>query len=468
MPQTPFNIRGFNPCESLLRHSPEQLRTFIRRMKTLNMNTIILHYDYGWKRYQSLLIEECEKNGIEIILMTFGPRTFLSYTDWKPQWFAKKEDGITPWTNRLECETYPCAFVPECLEAFEHGARKWLRDLPSAIRHVHMRAADGIMFCQCEKCRTLPEHERWQPFVERFAKAVLETRPDLNFESDVYVMRYNIPGNHAPFEKMHNIMFDTFYRSSAFPLGVDDDISSTDFIPYAAGHTVPDARTISRYHANRLREWCETFPGKVYIHENAMAQGLFGTFQHGTDSYLKDLDLYRKLGVQGVCYEAYEPGYANFAPMFELLARALNGEDVAHELTELEKYRRQNPDQIFCLSPEMKFENYISDSFLLEQNRLYRDFWLNPSLEHFRKYVDFAFENESRMDPLFIGFAGAANCVRNKVASFPGISSEAQDFLSRRKLWDFMEDIPMSQNPRQICKDIIQELISKGVSTRRM
>ena len=40
-----FSVRGFNPCESLLRHTPEQLRRFIRRMKQLNFNTIIIHYD---------------------------------------------------------------------------------------------------------------------------------------------------------------------------------------------------------------------------------------------------------------------------------------------------------------------------------------------------------------------------------------------------------------------------------------
>ena len=39
-----FAVRGFNPCESLLRHTPEQLRRFIRRMKDLDFNTIIIHY----------------------------------------------------------------------------------------------------------------------------------------------------------------------------------------------------------------------------------------------------------------------------------------------------------------------------------------------------------------------------------------------------------------------------------------
>ena len=110
-----FPIRGFNPCESLLRHTPEQLRCFIRRMKRLKFNSIIIHYDYGWKRYKELILEECRRAGVEITLMTFGPRTFYRYTDWKPEFFAKKEDGGL-FTEKLECETYPCRFAPGALE----------------------------------------------------------------------------------------------------------------------------------------------------------------------------------------------------------------------------------------------------------------------------------------------------------------------------------------------------------------
>ena len=106
-----FTIRGFNPCESLLRHTPEQLRTFIRRMKQLNFNSIIIHYDYGWKRYRELILEECAKAGVEITLMTFGPRTFYRFADWKKDFLARKEDGSF-FTEKLECETFPCRFAP--------------------------------------------------------------------------------------------------------------------------------------------------------------------------------------------------------------------------------------------------------------------------------------------------------------------------------------------------------------------
>ena len=164
-----FDIRGFNPCESLLRHTPEQLHRFIRRMKTLKMNTIIIHYDYGWKRYKDLILEECSEANINIILMTFGPRTFFRYSNWKKEWFAKDLTG-RPYCSNLECETYPCRFEKEALEAYAYGMKEWLKSLPPQIKHVHMRAADGLMFCQCEKCRKLTDHEKWQPFVDIFAE----------------------------------------------------------------------------------------------------------------------------------------------------------------------------------------------------------------------------------------------------------------------------------------------------------
>lgn len=457
----PFRIRGFNPCESLLRHSPEQLRTFIRRMKTLRMNTLIVHYDYGWKRYKDLIMEECEKAGVEIILMTFGPRTFLSYSDWKKEWFAKKPDG-TPYTERLECETYPCAHEPEALKAYAYGARQWLLSLPAQIRHVHMRAADGLLFCQCEKCRALPDHEKWQPFVDCFAEAVKEVRPDLKFETDVYVKRYNIPGHREAFENMDQIMYDTFYRHTAFPIGSTLDTVNSEMVNYAATESNPDAATPNEYHLHRLTEWCRDFPGKVYIHENAMAQSLYGNFQYATGTYLKDLELYRSLGVEGVCYEAYEPGYVGFSEMFEILARAMNGEEVDYKESEIEKKIRENPGWIFCVVPDFPLEQYIKDPVSLKHAQLFRKAWTDPSAQLYREFVEFAFEHEERLDPLFIGFSIASNGVRNNTMKFKDLSPEADDMVHRRKLWDFMEDIPMDQDPREVCAKLIRELAQKA------
>ena len=86
---TRFPIRGFNMCESLLRHTPDELRRFLRRMKSLNFNTVIIHYDYGWKHYHDIICEECRKSGVDITLMTFGPRTFFSLSGCSREHFAK-------------------------------------------------------------------------------------------------------------------------------------------------------------------------------------------------------------------------------------------------------------------------------------------------------------------------------------------------------------------------------------------
>jgi hypothetical protein len=453
-----FKIRGFNPCESLLRHTPKQLRRFIRRMKDLQMNTLIVHYDYGWKRYKDIILEETAKAGVEITLMTFGPRSFYSYTDWKPEWFAKRENS-TPFTSSLECETQPCRFEQEGVEAFSYGAREWLKELPSEIIRVHMRAADGLDFCQCEKCRTLPDHEKWQPFVDIFVNAVLDVRPDLDFETDVYVKRYNLSADQTAHQKMPRIMYDTFYRLPHVPLGIES--WNKEAVYYAATESAPDAGSPTEYHANRLKEWCKATPGKIYIHENAMAQSLQGVFQHNTGVMLKDLELYRELGVQGVCYEAYEPGYINFEKNFELLAKAmLNLDDfkdykpskLEAELTTNQKMRR------FCDDMSFPLKQYIDDPFELEHVKHCRRCMLEISPQAYRDYVNFVFQHEDILDALFIPFNIAKLAIDKGELDFSNASEEAQDMLSYRKLWDFMEEISMNKDPRVETKRLIINL----------
>ena len=458
-----FAIRGFNPCESLLRHTPEQLRRFIRRMKTLKMNTIIIHYDYGWKRYKDLILEECSAANINIILMTFGPRTFFRYSNWKKEWFAKDLTG-RPYCSNLECETYPCRFEKEALEAYAYGVKEWLKSLPPQIKHVHMRAADGLMFCQCEKCRKLTDHEKWQPFVDIFAETVTNTRPDLVFETDIYVKRYHIPENHTAFRNMKNIMYDTFFRNPNFPLG---------FNGYQCGDlthakTVYDSdsvsTTVNEYHFARLKEWTGTFPGKVYIHENAMTQGFHGILMHNTSMILKDLETYRRLGVQGVCFEAYEPGYVNFESFFENVASALNGGEIDWQETPLEKFRLEKDINIAWSGVEDDvIDKYITDPMKNLHIKYFRNYLNTPTLKNAKSYMKFAFEHEAVLDSIYISHGIITSGLRNKAYFYRDLTAEEQDYLTRRKLWDFMEDIPMDQDPIAVCKRIAMEMIEKAV-----
>ena len=458
MTQATFPIRGFNLCESLLRHSEEQLRRFIRRMKGLRMNTIIIHYDYGWRRYKDIILEETARAGVDITLMTFGPRTFFSYSDWKPEWFAKKEDGSL-FTDILECNTQPCRFQPEALEAFAYGAKEWLRDIPPQIKHVHMRAADGLDYCRCERCRNLPDHEKWQPFVEIFVGTVLENCPELEFETDIYVKRYNIPQDPSAHRKMHRIMYDTFYRHDHVPIGMES--WNKELMEHAATESNPDADSPNEYHLNRMKEWCRCKAGKVYIHENAMAQGLHGVFQHNTGIMLKDLELYVKLGVWGVCYEAYEPGYANFEKHFEILAKTMVDMETAKDYREtpLEKELAANRKmQIFCDDMDFPLEKFLKDPLEILHVEHYRRCLVEPSPKAYRDYVNFAFEHEDRLDPLFIGINIAQWGICKGKLDFSNASKQALYMLNHRKLWDFMEEIPPEKNPIEECKELIFDL----------
>lgn len=437
-----FPIRGFNMCESLLRHTPEQLKCFFRRMKSLDFNSVIIHYDYGWRRYQQLILEECQAAGVEITLMTFAPRTFFELVDWTPEWFAKQSDG-TPFTERPECETFPCRFAPGALEGFGAGAELWLRSLPSAIKRVHARAGDGQFYCECPGCRELSFIERWQPFVDCFVETAKRCRPDLAIETDVYCFRYDLPNDCSAHAALDRIMFDPFPRAPQF--------------------AITDCENAPPVHAElrvALDEWCRKFPGKVYIHENAMKQGFFGVFQHGTRAALRDLDFFAKIGVQGVCYEAYEPGYAAFSSMFEVLSRRMRGEDVPWLEDEAADWCEKNKEYLWGIDPQCDLSQFIADPAELQQAKLIREMYVNgmiPAL--YRRYAEYMLEHQDKLDWLFGTYTIARRSLISGELHFPGISALAVDFVNRRKLWDFMEDIPMAQNPLDVCRQLVMELI---------
>jgi hypothetical protein len=319
------------------------------------------------------------------------------------------------------------------------------------------------MFCQCEKCRVLPDHEKWQPFVDIFAEAVLEARPDLEFETDIYVKRYLIPQNRVPYQQMQHIMYDTFFRSPIFPLGTQRDVFNKGNVKHAATEPNPDAETPNMYHMNRLREWTSAFPGKMYIHENAMAQGYFGVFQFATQAMLEDLKTFRQLGIDGVCYEAYEPGYKQFEDMFEILAKAMMGEEIDYQPNELE--RAMNDKEYIGwfgrTPPEPWMLPYITDPRNLKLHQLIGAYNTDPCKQTFRNMLNFAVEHKDVLDPLYIADFHARGAMRRGLLDKNDLSEVAQDMLSRRKLWDFMEEIPMEDDPIKVCLGIVEEIIEK-------
>ena len=45
---------------------------------------------------------------------------------------------------------------------------------------------------------------------------------------------------------------------------------------------------------------------------------------------------------------------------------------------------------------------------------------------------------------------------------FKPLSDAAQALISSRKLWDFMENIPLDEDPRQVCRGLIMEFAEKA------
>ena len=438
---TRFPIRGFNMCESLLRHTPDELRRFLRRMKSLNFNTVIIHYDYGWKHYHDIICEECRKSGVDITLMTFGPRTFFFLAGCSREHFAKDENGKS-FTLKPECETHPCFSDPQALELFCRGAEIWLKQLPSEIRRVHMRAGDGYLFCRCPECRNKTVQDLWQPFVAGFIKAAKKYRPDLQLETDVYYGRYELPQNCSAHEQLDFIMFDPFLRSPLYPL--DNSANA------------PEIHAVLLEH---LKQWCKRFPGKVYIHENAMKQGFFGIFQHGTDAALEDLKTFREIGVQGVCFEAYEPGYSAFEEMFETIAPAMNGTVVPSIHDPVADWCRRNNEIQWCSSIEQHPERFLPPGDELEYEKLISRIHSCPiDSKLYREYLDFVMARQEKLDWLYGCFTIARRGRLAGTLKWEGLSPLAQDFSTRTKLWDFLEDLPHHKDALEVGRQIAGEL----------
>ena len=313
------------------------------------------------------------------------------------------------------------------------------------------------MFCRCEKCRSIPEHEQYRPFVEAFIRAAKKVRPDIKLETDLYIKRYAIPRQHEAFGELDRLMFDTFYRHPFFPLGSTEDTCNRFVMKYAAPAGMADAETPNEFYLKRLKEWNTLFPGKLYIHENVMCQGFWGISQHNTDVYLQDQELYRRLGLGGVCYEAYEPGYDAFSETFRSLA---SGQRLSPE-TELERLLPKSGMKFFCEDSAFPTGQYL-DPFIARLVRLHQHNLKGLTAEEYRELVAFEWENEEKLDPIMVGYGAARTGLLKGTLRFDNLSEKAADFIARRKLWDFMEEIPLSEDPRAVCRELITELASKA------
>ena len=124
----------------------------------------------------------------------------------------------------------------------------------------------------------------------------------------------------------------------------------------------------------------------------------------------------------------------------------------------------KSPDLVFGDLNGLELERYVADPLLCRQIRLYQACENTPSAAAIRAYGEFGFLHEDILDSLMIGFSVIKMGYRAGL-SFENISERTQDMLSRRKLWDFMEEIPLTEDPRKVCRKLILEAL-EGVRDR--
>ena len=442
-------------CESLLRHTPQQLCNFLDRMKELNFNNLIVQYDYGFRHYQNIIKEKCEKHNIDVTLMVFGPRTFFTLSKCPSQYFACDKNGKL-YTPAPECETWPCFNSPEALEYFKKGAEIFLKEhVPNWIKRVHMRSGDGWWICDCHKCRNMMPSIGWHPYITAFAGILKKVRPDLESESDIYVGRYDVSVPQEQYANVDCVMYDTFGHHPRIAIGEVSGPKSNWCEVH--GRDTDEFNCNSLYHLDRLTKWAKHLPGKIYIHDNTMMQCFTGNFHRNTSVMLKDLTLYRKLGLRGILFEAYEPGYCYFARHFEHLAKAMCDRNYAdnYQPDEVEKMflntdlnfshidKGTSPELLEILEPSER--EYIS---LCDRGIF------SPTVDSYRALVDYSIEHQDRVDVCFIGFMAA----KRANLDFSAASKEAQRMLKFNKLWDYMEECSDHSAARNQVIELIKDL----------
>ena len=347
------------------------------------------------------------------------------------------------------------------MEHFKRGAEMFLRDkVPGWIKRVHMRSGDGSMTCLCPKCRDIMPSVGWHNYIKAFAQVLKACRPDLESESDIYFGRYDLSVPPEEYSGVDCVMYDTFGHHPRVAIG-DNPHPRSNWIPVNVNDR-DEFNNNSLYHFDRLSKWAARLPGKIYIHDNTMMQGLVGNFHRNTSVMLKDLELYRRLGLRGVLFEAYEPGYCYFKSHFEVLAQAMIDPEYGRKYQPgaVEKaFMDMNmcfshidggtsPELLELLAPEEREYIRVCDGGMV-----------NPTVEGFQKLLDYCIAHQDEVDVCYIGNVAAKRGIKvSKNLEFSHASAEAQKMLSYRKLWDYMEQLPDHSKAREQVIELVKDL----------
>jgi len=449
-----FSIRGLNPCESLNRHTPKQIERLIDRMGRWRMNTLIIHSNYGFRTHRALIEREAAKRGIELVHYTYSNLCFMEGIG--PEHFAKDERGQPMWEH-AECETRLCASDPEGLEKYARNITGYIEAHPDYDPLIFC-TADGTSTCCCSRCRDLDAWAQWYPTFNPFFEAAHGKR---RLEALLYQQRWSVPGDLSRIGQLDRLLFDTHIRYPRTPLGVPHAWMKQGlrFCYPEDGDPVRDPRgdqPVNCYLWDRLGEWRDAFKGKLYVFENLMIQGIWGCPRPNTSVYLEDLRRFHRLGVDGVVYEAFEPGIGPFLPTFDAIAATMW--DLGHP------YVPSDFERAYLDADDEEFWGFLPGHPKWDGRRghdprealaklLYRFQSLKPlafqpvkalgsnaeAVACCREILDYVLDHPHReeFDWIYIAFYTLKKAAKLGAVT-PGNETE-RDFLETVKLWDFQE-----------------------------
>ena len=463
-----FAIRGLNPCESLNRHSPTQLARLIDRMGRWRMNTLIIHSNYGFEQHRSLIEREAALRGIELVHYTYSNLCFMDGID--PEHFARGADGQPMW-ERAECETRLCVSDSTGLERYTANIAQYIEAHPDFERMIFC-TADGASLCQCPHGRERNAISQWRDIFNPFFDIAHRQR---KLEMLVYIQRFSVPSDLSRISRLDRVLFDTHLRYPRTALGTSHAWGKHGPRSYYPADIDPlqDPRgdqPINVYLWDRLVEWRRAFQGQLYVFENLMIQGIWGCPRPNTSIYLEDLRNFKKLGIDGVVYEAFEPGIEPFVPTFNAIALAMWNLNYPYQPTLFEQayLASDAADEEFGYHwvGHPHWDAFRGDysrnelaKLLYEHNRMRS---LEPSEENIKQataccrcILDYLLSSQCResFDWLYITF----NTLRrlHQLGALAPANNRELAFLESVKLWDFQERYAPS---RQVAAEVIYGL----------
>lgn len=467
---TSFDIRGINVCESLSRHTPQQIRRLLDRLLEWKMNTLVVLPQYGYRKHQSEIRAFCREHQINLVQYLY---TFLAFSGDAPQeLFAVDQTGC-PHRPRMDCETRLCATDPRARSHFREGVRRYLAKSVEPGDHLLLATADGLYHCECPACRTLGAIDQWQPFLEIAVEEIIQSGIPLTTHFIAYVGRFRPPEDMGIFEKIDAVMFDTHLRHRWRPLGTP---STPGIAESFEGRNDPVAgqMPINIYLLEMLKKWRTAYRGKLYVFENLMIQACFSLPQPNTAALLEDQETFRKLGIDGVVYEAFECGMGAFEEQLGLLARGLLGEIAEYHPSELERIaerieggadvRTRVLEYLYadeCRTPE-SLSSLLGLPDLTELAVAIRDYLPTPTLSKWKLLARLVLTQKENYDWIYILYRLATYLPQEERPS-PRTSLQARMFATP-KPWDFLES---ETDPQAAMQDLVQSFLDSPATPAR-